>query len=813
MRPVRRTDSERESLPDTDNRVELLAPAGGPDALAAAVNNGADAVYLGLGSLNARRGAANFDLDSLAEGTRFAHLRGARVYLTANVVVLPGELASALELVDDAWCAGVDAVIVQDLGLLRAIRISLPHVRIHASTQIDAMNPDSVLALADAGARRVTLARELSLPAIAACAATGVEIESFVHGAICYSYSGQCLMSSMIGRRSANRGLCAQPCRLSYDLVDQRGTTVATPGRHLLSPKDMAGIEHLPQLVGAGVRSLKIEGRMKAPEYVAIVTSVYRAALDRALARPDDYQVLPAEWEWLEEAFNRGFTAGYLTGERGGELMSYTRPNNRGVRIGRIGRATGGEATIELERALDPADTLEVWTGSGRFAQTAGSLSMRGVTVTSAPAGSEVTFRPEQRVSPGDRVFRVANDALLNAARRTFSGPARIDHRATGVDFDVRVRIGQTLALTATAAGLTVRVEGAVVSPARTKPIIAEEIVEHVGRLGGSGYRASDWRIDLDADAGLSYSALHALRRDALAQLDVARLEPWSGRTAARPRVPVLPPPATRQVDRPELVATAWSEEVASAALRAGADRVLLRSFGEPSRSTSGCGALLPRVVWPAEIAGYDTTLRDADVTVGNLGLLRRGTLQGDSPHADWPLNALNASAAAELQQMGAPFIWASPELSGRQLAGLAATSPVPIGCVIWGRLELMVAEQCVLQAAGQCSRRCASCPRRTGWWRLRDQKGYEFPVTTDPTGRSHVMNSVTLDLVRALDEIVAAGVAAVRVDFSDESPTRAAEVIRGVRAALTSVTSGGSAPERPLVEPSTSGHFYRGLL
>lgn len=808
---MRLEESEREPLPEAHERVELLAPAGGPDALVAAVNNGADAVYLGLGALNARRGAANFDLDSLAEGARFAHLRHARVYLTANVVVLPDELAPALRMIDEAWCAGVDAVIVQDLGLLRALRMALPHVRIHASTQIDAMNPDAVLALAEAGASRVTLARELSLEAIAACADTGVEVESFVHGAICYSYSGQCLMSSMIGRRSANRGLCAQPCRLSYELLDGAGAVVATPGRHLLSPKDMAGIAHLPQLAQAGVRALKIEGRMKAPEYVAIVTGVYRAALDRALAHPDGFQVLPAEWEMLEEAFNRGFTDGYLTGERGDALMSYTRPNNRGVLIGRIGRVSESDASIVLERALDPADTLEVWTGSGRFAQTAGSLRVRGDDVASAPAGSEATFRPEQRVAPGDRVFRVANDALLHAARRTFAGSAPMDRRATAVDFDVRVRIGLPLALSVRADGRTAEAQGALVAAARTKPITAEEVVEHIGRLGGSGYCAGDWRIDIDADAGLGYSALHALRREALDRLDSLRLEPWSGRALSRPAVPSLPVAAHARRGI-ELVATAWTAEVASAALAAGADHVLLRAFGGRYEPAAGSAPLLPRVVWPAEADGYDALLGQPGVTVGNLGTLHRVAAQGTAA-ADWPLNVLNAQAAAQLAAMGADFIWASPELSGRQLRELAVSSAMPVGCVIWGRVELMVAEQCVLQAAGACSRRCGGCPRRRGWWRLRDQKGYEFPVTTDPTGRSHVMNSVTLDLVRALDEIAAAGVAAVRADFTDESPARAAEVVRGIRSALTSVTSGGSAPDRPLTEPSTSGHFYRGLL
>lgn len=812
-RPVRFGHCERESLPNThDHAIELLAPAGGPDALIAAVNNGADAVYLGLGALNARRSATNFDLDSLAEATRFAHLRGARVYLTANVVVLPQELSGALTMIADAWAAGVDAVIVQDLGLLRALRESMPEVRIHASTQIDAMNPDSVLALAESGVSRVTLARELSLDGIAACAATGVEVESFVHGAICYSYSGQCLMSSMIGRRSANRGMCAQPCRLTYELIDAGGSVVATPGRYLLSPKDLAGITQLPGLIAAGVRALKIEGRMKSPEYVAVVTAVYRAALDRAIANPEEYSVTASEWEMLEEAFSRGFTDGYLTGERGEALMSYSRPNNRGVLVGRIASVAPGTASIELERALDPADTLEVWTRSGRFAQTAGVLLVDGIAVNVAPAGAVATFVPESGVSTGDRVFRVANDALLKAARRTFSGPGATDHRAAPVDFSVRVRVGLPLRLEASAAGVTVEVEGPTVTAARTKAITADEIVEHVGRLGGSGYSAQDWRIDLDASAGLGFSALHALRRDALGQLDSARLVPWSRRAHATVTLPALPPPAGRS-RTPELVVTAWSTDVAEAAAAAGADRVLRRVFAAPSGESLGAAEpLLPRVVWPAEVEVFDGWLDGGPVTSGNLGVLRRAAKRVPVA-ADWPLNVLNGHAAAEVAELGGSFIWASPELSGRQLATLVATSVLPVGCLIWGRVELMVAEQCVLMAAGACGRRCTSCARRRGWWRLRDHKGYEFPVTTDASGRSHVMNSVTLDLVRALDEIVAAGVAAVRVDLTDESADRAADVVRSIRSALTAVGAGASAPERPLAEPSTSGHFYRGVL
>ncbi|MDZ4178559.1 MAG: peptidase U32 family protein, partial [Coriobacteriia bacterium] len=229
---------------------ELLAPAGGPEALRAAVNNGADAVYLGVDRLNARQGAENFTLKTLPDVTRFAHLKGVRVYLTANVVVVPDEMNEALSLVDEAWAAGVDAVIVQDLGLARAVHTELPDVRLHASTQIGAHNAPTVAELARTGFSRVTLARETSAEEIAGLvAASDIEVESFIHGALCVSYSGGCFMSSLIGGRSANRGQCAQPCRLAYELLDEKSKSRASVGAHLLSPKDLCGIDHLPRLV------------------------------------------------------------------------------------------------------------------------------------------------------------------------------------------------------------------------------------------------------------------------------------------------------------------------------------------------------------------------------------------------------------------------------------------------------------------------------------------------------------------------------------------------------------------------------------
>ncbi len=791
---------------------ELLAPAGSPDALVAAVNNGADAVYLGLGELNARRGAANFDLETLAAGCRFAHLRGVRIYLTTNIVILPEEMSEALRLIDAAWSVGVDAVIVQDLGLLGALRSTLPDVRVHASTQIDAHDPGTVRVLAEMGVARVTLAREVSISEIARIVESSqVEVESFVHGALCFSYSGQCLMSSAIGGRSANRGLCAQPCRLQYALVAEDGAEVATPGRHLLSPKDAAGIAHLPALIRAGVSALKIEGRMKAPEYVAVVVAVYRAALDRAAKDPESFAVTEAEWSLLEEVFSRGFTDAYLLGTSGNEMMSYARPNNRGVLVGRVAASGPGWAEITLDRSIDAADTIQFWTARGRSAQRVGEIEHGELRVTSAPSGSRVRVKVDETIAEGDRVFRVANAAMLEAARRTFTGGAAVDHRATPVEVAVRLKSGSSVRVEVTADGVSAAAEGPVVEAARTKAVTLDEVVEHVGRIGGTGYAVARWDIDLEHGVGVGFSALHRARREALEALDVARLAPWANRASAQPSPPALPQGAPREA--PALVVSVWDRETAEACLAAGASQVLLRvtAGDEPSDLPSGIVPLLPRVAHDDDLVVLGDWMTRGEVAAATLGQLTAGAVGGGA-QADWPLNVTNPWSASELAALGARLVWASPELTGSRLADVVRRSPVPVGALVYGRLELMISEHCILQAAGECGQMCRTCVRRRSLWWLRDQKGYEFPVRTDAAGRSHVFNAVTLDLSRALDELLRTGVACVRIEITTETPEEAAAVTSAMAAVLARVVHGGEPPAEALAEPATSGHFFRGV-
>ena len=495
-------------------------------------------------------------------------------------------------------------------------------------------------------------------------------------------------------------------------------------------------------------------------------------------------------------------------------MMGYSRPNNRGVLVGRVTLVEGMEVTVALDSPLEAGDTLEFWTRAGRFAQAAGAISVDGIGHPSAPVGAQVKLTVSEPVSAGDRVFRVRNSALSEAAARTFRDPDSI--APIELSFAVHVVLGEPLRIEVVdGAGRSGRAQGAVVEPARTKAVTADEITEHVGRLGGTPYRISRFELELSPDVGLGFSALHRCRREALLAYESQVLAPWSARPMVSPRVPEpVALPLVRSA--PRLVASVANERTAAACLAAGADAayVPIDALGEARPLPAGIVAMLPRICHDRAVpAALAWARAGVPLVVGNLGLVREAARLGARVEADWGLNALNRQAIAQLDELGASFAWLSPELSGRQLAEVVVASPLPAGMAIYGRQELMVTEHCVLMAEGPCDRRCGGCERRAFSRRLRDRKGYEFPVRTDVSGRSHLYNAVTLDLSSALPEILAAGVAAVRVDAGFDDEIAAASAVSRMRDALDRAVLGVPAPLRDKSPSTTSGHFYRGVL
>ena len=395
---------------------ELLAPAGGLDQMLAAIAAGADAIYAGLDGFNARVSAHGFSDDEFARGCAVAHAHGVRVYVTLNVFVFDDELADAVALGAHAHALGADALIVADAGLACALRAAIAGVEIHLSTQAGAHSEGAVqLAAKELGVERVTTARELNVAEIGTLCATGVPIEVFCHGAICIGYSGACEFSALRRGRSAMRGDCTQPCRLSYDLADEAGqSVVAVEGDRLLCPRDYLGIARLPELVAAGVASLKIEGRMKNPDYVFNVVRVWRRALDMLRAGTWDADAVPTLERELGRSFNRGFTDAYLRGRSGAELMSFERAINQGVRVGHLVAVGHEEVTVELDAAVAAGDTLEIRFYPGADARP--DVPKRWPQVpcpVDAAAGERVVVHCKRKVDAGCEVYLIRSAGVL----------------------------------------------------------------------------------------------------------------------------------------------------------------------------------------------------------------------------------------------------------------------------------------------------------------------------------------------------------------------------------------------------------------
>ena len=818
-------------------------------ALHAAVAGGADAVYLGLETFNARRGADNFTLETLREACDFAHLRGVSVYVTMNTIILPDEVGEALECVRQAYRAGADGFIVQDIGLAAEISRTLPEASLHLSTQMNTHNLAGVRAAARLGAERITLAREVSLDEIAllcaAAAEEGMEVEVFAHGALCVCYSGQCFMSSMIGGRSANRGMCAQACRLPYELQNKAlQKSLPSPGDHLLSPRDLCTVDRVDDLVAAGVASLKIEGRMKSPEYVFAVTSVYRKALDAALTK-ENAAIADADRDRLTDAFSRGFTTAYLDGKRGNDIMSYQRPNNRGLFLGRVDEVRDGAAYLKSAHALTEGDVLEFWTRKGN-----GTLTL-GPVRTDKKGRYHLPLEGKTRtVKAGDRVFRVRSaeaafedDAreprvpLVGTATLHIGEPLRMEfHPAAEADIEGAPRTTLAVARRLQAAfpdGVSGVAEGAPVEAARTRAVSFDDVAAHIDRLGNTPYQLVNLTIDMDDGVGIGFSALHGVRAAALDVLTEVLTAEGHGRTLPR-TIPREPLPAARPTGC-RVAVTVTNPACARAAKRAGAHLIYVPALNyrrgeaviagqknaaaEQAGYPKGCIPIMP-VADHEAVGGAREAVVDADVwkyaaegkplLAESLGAMERASEEGAlldvGPHV--PItNGLSLAVASEF---GANRVWLSPELTLRQIEAVAKDAPVELGVLLIGAQELMVTEHCMLMSQGPCDENCAVCPRRKSPHALLDRKGYEFPVVTDAMGRSHLYNAVETDIAPAMPDLLAAGISSYMVDATLMNAEETAHAVgRAIRALHVAQNDGNAIAKMP---NTTSGHLYRGV-
>lgn len=838
---------------------EILAPAGSFDALVAAVENGANAVYLGGKLFSARAFADNFDDVEMNKAVEYAHVRNVCVYVTVNILIDNGELPQALLYVKKLYDLGVDGIIVQDLGLARMIRELLPEFPVHASTQMTVHNGEGVRFLEQMGVRRGVLARELSLRDLASIKKeTTLDLEVFAHGALCISYSGQCLMSSLIGGRSGNRGRCAQPCRMTYSLVDDRGTVLSNKevGEHLLSPRDLNTLELLPELCRLEIASLKFEGRMKRPEYVATVIRVYREALERLKEHPEEFYVLPEEERQLAQIFNRDFTTGYLPGNPGWELMSYKRPNNRGVRLGRIEKLlkNGTMAEIKLDEKLCTGDGIEIWvTRGGREGFFVSEIYKDGKAVSEAVPGEMVTINISGKPRVGDRIFKTHDARLVERAQNSYHNPQKF----IPLNMKLTARQEQPVILEgwdcdghrAQAVSSSYKAELALRYPATR-----ETVMKQLDRLGGTSFSLDQVLLEMEEGLMIPASELNGLRRQVVAEIEKQRLIEFqypvvTGHKFARQMEEALKADRIPAAKKVKISVRVAGPEEMHAAVEGGAD--IIYFGGEVFRRRKqwsdremeaviqlgqkrGCRMVyaLPRVFHQQEKKAVYRMLEQAScleadgLLTGNLGAVQAVREAGWEKEliGDFGLNVFNNQTIRVLKEAGLARVTLSPELTFEQISRINGMG-TELECLVHGVLPMMVSAYCAIGAilGGRSKQKDCSCPCRDQGFGLKDRLNFIFPIETDQFCRMHIFNPKELCLITNLDGFTGTSVKVIRIEAERYYPRAVRDITRIYREVKEAWTKGYPESidteelQRSLAVYSpggfTKGHYFRGVL
>jgi U32 family peptidase len=816
---------------------ELLAPAGSLDAVRAAIANGANSVYLGVERFNARDEGAQLTFDELEQACAMARSRGVRVYLTLNVLIKPGELEDALALLGDAIDRGISAVIAQDLGFIRLVQKVYPGFEIHGSTQMTVHDISGARLARELGIDRVVMARENTLDDLRSvkAAVPGLGLESFVHGALCISYSGQCLMSGMISERSANRGSCAQACRKDYLLTDV--TTGDTLDRgFLISARDLAAHDVLPDLAGIGIECVKIEGRKKKPEYVAVAVEAYRGFLDR-VAEGDTAPATPDEVQPLVQIYSRGFTAGMYLGRGGKEYVTRSQPDNRGTELGIVVGWERGESVVEVKEPIRPGDGLGFEPPPGSTLPAMGFAVESVRTLAVRHGVHRQAIRARTRVPVGWRVVRSSQAALLERARATLARVTTPDARRIRMDVTLRGGPGQPLAAEFTADGQQVAVSGTTpLTPALSHGLDDARLRDQLGRLGTTPFALGTiQRHGLPLDLFAPVSDLNRMRQQAVDELLVRR--DWAETERLRERqsrirgalASVETTSAGAGVDRPLLVAEVYRVEDARVAADHGADEIVLDPFlRHPLPPVSRVRALAdefatrgiplrlrtPSIVRPEDRPQLDKWLAlDLPVLSGHVGLACELAETGRDVVADYAVNCFNPHTAAELFNRGVRRLTASVELTIDELRALVSPwSGRGFEVLVYGRPEGMTIEHCVLSAAfDREPTTCRDlCVKKHPVVTLSDPSGYSFPVATDSDCRNRLLHSRPIEGSEFIPRLLDIGIRSYRAVFNVPGyPVR--ELVAGYRALLDGQVV-GKGPRVLVGQEFTRGHFVRAV-
>ncbi len=794
-------------VPQVIRRPEILAPAGDRDALAAALAAGADAVYFGLDDgFNARARATNFPSTGLAETIAWIHRAGARAYITVNTLVFETELPIVEELLRRIAASGADAIIVQDPAVCLLARAICPALEVHASTQMTASSPLAAKLLADLGITRIVVPRELSVDEIRSYAAeSSIPLEVFIHGALCVAWSGQCLSSEAWGGRSANRGQCAQACRLPYQLVIDGVTRELGEVEYLLSPKDLVGLAAVPALAEIGVASLKIEGRLKGPAYVATAVAQYRAAVGAPVATE-----IPLDPESLHVAYSRGITAGFLAGADHQTLVEGRFPRHRGLPLGRVTAIDGEWVTVAADPAQRPVTgglAIGVATPPTESPTIAPRAGMGIVFDRGRPGepeeggpifgveGTRLRFGdpgPDlSRVSVGDFVWVTMDPRVVRAGERAVQAGGEPLGRIA-VDLEVRGELIELLHVTARAGKHTAQATSQTILQPATGPGFTQALLEEkLGAFGGTPFHLGTLDASkLEPKLHVRVSELKEIRRVLVAELE-KQLAHVDRVVASESQIAVVRTPIAPLTHEPIVIPLCRDDAQLDAVLDAGAPEVELDwmelvGLGRAVARARDRGAKVTiatlRVQKPGEerIDAHLARLAPDAILVRSWGSLQYFRDAGIPLHGDFSLNVTNSITAGWVLARGAATITAAHDLDRDQLFALLAQVPRGrIGVTVHHHIPTFHTEHCVyahLLSTGRDFRTCGR-PCEQHAVALRDRVGLVHPIVVDVGCRNTVFNAQAQSAASLVPELLASGVARFRIELVRESAAEAAQL------------------------------------
>lgn len=786
-------------------KIELLSPVGNMDCMRAAVQNGADAVYFGSG-FSARAFASNFDGDDLKCAIEYAKLRGVQTHLTLNTLIKNDEFENSFSVAQMAYNYGIDAIIVQDLGLANLLINSFPNIAIHASTQLTAHNLDGVLSLQDMGFRRVVLSRELTLEEIEYITKnSNVEIETFIHGALCISYSGQCLFSSMVGGRSGNRGKCAQPCRLPFSLIDEKSSQLDSG--YLLSTRDLCGLDFIPNLINAGITSLKIEGRMKSPEYVATVTRIYRKYIDLAYSN-EPYVVEDSDRKLLALAFNRGgFSNGHLSKDYNKNLVFKEKQNNCGLFLGTIEKynAKKGLITFKCAESLHIGDSIATQNEQGSYKIS--ELMLKNTNIKESKCGDVVTIgRMKGNIKPGDKLYKISDSIITSEIRSTFSENS--ENRKVKLIFNSKFALNKPIELSIKSNSnidvykdLNINITSSKCpEQAKNSGLSKENIIKQFSKTNNTPYEFCEFNIELEDNLFLPNSVLNELKREVLSKVKafaisnisrnlgnknlLSRINSYTETSTSTLKIALLLNNLNlenynnlQKIDKLYIpfkffINKNYCDKIkflsTKASLYIYLPTIMRNNYNKLFANN------LENIITNFDIHGFVVS------NISGLYIIKKLAEKYNKNFefiSNYTLNVYNSYSAYELQKRGITTVTLSPELDKKGLISLC-NSTLNSELIVYGNLPLMNMNYCLFGTSNKCYSNCKHTCNSNNKYYLNDRMNVNFRIIPDNIDTvTTIYNSKITSITT--DEF---NVSSLRIDILDESIDEINKIINTVK-------------------------------